>query len=123
VAAQVSSLPLVHSLLVVRCLPVECSKPQPSPVRLATTETDSRLKAEATSTSLSSSRSTSTTSRFLPLAGVAIGGIVLSEEEECEHRVVAAPKESPVEEERSQGELGFHRPRVNSRDNFDFYLS
>jgi hypothetical protein len=114
VAAQVSSLPLVHSLLVVRCLPVQCSKPQPCggallaggvlEERLATTETDSRLKAEATSTSLSSLRSTSTTSRFLPLAGVAIGGIVLSEEEEeCEHRVVAAQKESPVEEERSQG--------------------
>jgi hypothetical protein len=46
-----------------------------SPVRLATTDTDSRLKAAATSTSLSSSRSTSTTSRFLPLAGVAIGGM------------------------------------------------
>jgi hypothetical protein len=90
---------------------------------LATTETDSRLKAEATSTSLSSSRSTSTTSRFLPLARVAIGGIVLSEEEECESRVVAAPKESPVEEERSQGELGFHRPRVNRGTILTFTLA
>jgi hypothetical protein len=74
VAAQVSSLPVVCSL------PVECSKPQSSPVRLATIETDNRLKAEATLTSLSTSTSTSMTSRFFPLAGVAIGGRVLSED-------------------------------------------
>jgi hypothetical protein len=74
VATQVSSLPVVCSLM------VECSKPQPWPVRLATYETDNRLKAEATSTSLSTSTSTSTTSHFFPLAGVAIGGRVLSEE-------------------------------------------
>jgi hypothetical protein len=80
VAAQVCSLPVVCSLPAVCSLPVECSKPQLSPLCLVTIETDSRLKEEATSTSLSTSTSTSTTSRFFPLAGVAIGGGVLSED-------------------------------------------